>query len=497
MRTENRAGLLRWLVFGGASAERVERALSRAAGGPRWLWHAHIVVGVVWMVTACGPTSVVELGGAPLALLTLVRAAWVWRALVLAISHPAFVALAVWTGWRAVSLAWSPDPGQGLDQLGALRFAWSLPLLAPLAPVVGVLGVALAVGFAAGNASQLSHALSGAGVAWLPSWDRLAGRNSGWWDPVVGGTLLAGALGLHVAAALRARGAVRGVALAAAAITGLAILATGTRGAWLAGGGVGAVAVAIALRRAVARGRGGRGIAIGAGLAAAVLATGLAAGLWRPVADRALEARRELSAVVQEGDFGSFTGARLLMMWWSVQAFTERPVLGTGEGGYRSWVGQNLEERGIDPADRHVGAHPHTTYLQPLSATGAVGGALFAWALAATAGAALRAWGHGRAYAAGAAGGLVGLFCAGLFDPVHVNAQTAAMWMVLLALAVLAGWTRAWDASGAALWQAVWRQQIVGQTLAGGEGAGQAQADQRARTPGLEPARRTRVGQVG
>ncbi|MEO1007712.1 MAG: O-antigen ligase family protein [Planctomycetota bacterium] len=436
----------RWWAGGFFGPEQIEHALARAQAGPRWLRHAHVATAAIWMVLACGPTSVVEFGGAALGVATIARLPWVWRAVLVGFAHPVMLAIAAWCGFRALSLAWSTDAGQGLDQIGAMRFAWSVPLLVPVAPAAGRLALAVAAGFALGNLSQVSHGLSRAGIGWLPEWNRLPSRNSGWWDPVVGGTLLCAALGLHAGAALRARGRLRSVALAGVVASLAAIVATGTRGAWLAAA---AVVVLAAGAKVVLSLRGGaaprRGLFVGA--VAGVL---VVAGLAPVAAPRAQEAYSELAAIVRDGDYSSFTGARLLMMWWSLEAFAEHPLAGTGEGGYRAWCEANLRARGVDPAERHVGAHPHTTYLQPLGATGIVGAALFVVVLVAVGVAGWRARGSADPYASGTAWALLGLFVAGVFDPVHVNAQTAAMWMVLTGLAV-----------GTSLQQVAERQRLV------------------------------------
>src|SRR5690606_40313370 len=64
----------------------------------------------------------------------------------------------------------------------------------------------------------------------LPTWNRLPGRNSGWWDPVIAGSLLTAALGLHLPAALWGKKVWRALGIAGCAITLPGILATGTRG---------------------------------------------------------------------------------------------------------------------------------------------------------------------------------------------------------------------------------------------------------------------------
>jgi O-antigen ligase len=423
------------LVLGFFSRDFARRALDRAQGGPRWLWWIHVIGALGWMICVSGRTTYVEVGGVLLWLMTLVRLPWVWRAVVMGLAHPLLLAMVVWTAWRAISLLWSPDVPAGVDRIDKMRFVWNIPFLLPLAPMVGALAVGLVGGFFVYNLSQVSHALSRAGMDWLPQWDRMPNRNAGWNEPVAGGTNLCAALGLHLAAALHGR---RGWAVlggVGTVITLAAILATGTRGAWIAAAGLlviacvaGAWKVRWTARRAAVAGMVGL----------VVLGAGAAVG-WKVAAPRALEAREELRQVFEDRDFSSYTGTRLLLMWWAVQAFADHPVGGTGEGGYEPWVKANLTRRGIDHAHRtHTGPHPHNTLLQPLANTGIIGFGLYALVLLIMARLAWVARLHEHPYAAGVPWALLGLFMACMFEVMHMNTHVLAMWQLLMGLAVAA-----------------------------------------------------------
>ncbi|MFI4915859.1 MAG: O-antigen ligase family protein [Phycisphaerales bacterium JB060] len=421
------------LVLGFFSVEYARDALRRAQGGPRWLWWLHLIGALGWMVCVSGRTTYVEAGGVLLWLMTLVRLPWIWRAVVMGLAHPLFLAIVVWTAWRAISLLWSPDAIAGVDRIDKLRFIWNIPFLLPLAPMVGMLTVGLIGGFVVYNLSQVSHGLSRAGMDWLPQWDRMPNRNAGWNEPVAGGTNLCAALGLHLAAVLHGR---RGWAVlggVGTVVTLVAILATGTRGAWLAAAGLVALACLVGawkIRWTARR-------AIVAGVIALVVAIGGGAVGWKVAAPRALEAREELRQVFEEQDFSSYTGTRLLLMWWAVQAFIDNPIGGTGEGGYEPWVLENLAERGIDPAERtHTGPHPHNTLLQPLASTGIIGLALYVAVLLMVARLAWVTRLHEHPYAAGVPWALLGLFAACMFEVMHMNTHVLAMWMLLMGLAV-------------------------------------------------------------
>lgn len=425
------------LVLGFFSREYARDALARAQGGPRWLWWLNVAGGLAWMVLVSGRTTYLEVGGGLLWIVTLVRMPWVWRAFVMGLAHPLFLAMVAWTLWRLVTLAWSPDVAAGIDRIDKMRFVWNIPFLLPLAPMVGTLVLGIIAGSFVYNLSQVSHSLSRAGVDWLPQWERMPNRNSGWNSPVGAGTKLCAVLGLHIAACLRGLYTARlGWALfggVGTIITLAAIVATGTRGAWISA----AVLVGLACVVGACRVRWTARRAALAGAVALVLVVVGGALAWKVAAPRAMEAREELRQVFEDKDFSSYTGTRLLMMWWAVQAFADHPIGGTGEGGYEPWVLANLEKRGIDPASRtHTGPHPHNTLLQPLANTGIVGFALYVVVLLVMARIAWVSRLHEHPYAGGMAWALLGLFVACLFEILHMNSHILAMWQLIMGLAV-------------------------------------------------------------
>ena len=126
-------------------------------------------------------------------------------------------------------------------------------------------------------------------------------------------------------------------------------------------------------------------------------------------------------------------------MWWALQAFADHPIAGTGEGGYKPWVLQNLENRGIDPADRpHTGPHPHNTLLQPLANTGIIGFALYTLVLLVIARLAWVSRLSEHPYVAGLPWALLAMFAACMFEILHLNTHILAMWFACMGLAVAA-----------------------------------------------------------
>jgi O-antigen ligase len=355
-----------------------------------------------------------------------------------------------------VTLAWSPEVKQGLREVGANRWVWAIVLLWPVMMHRTLLIAALAAGFLCGNMSQLLHAVGQAwSIEWLV-WPRLEDRNSGWWDPVVGGTLLVGALGLHLPAAAMGRGLARALGLAGTVVTLLAIVATGTRGAWIAAAGlvviVAGVAVAMRLRASsrlsIERsGRSERTEGVTRGSSVAKIGTAalviLIAGVvgWVAVGDSALrriaEARQEVSRA-QEGDYETYTGARLLMAQWAARAVREQPM-GVGAGGYRAWVHERMRERGAEQLVPYVHGHAHNALLHIGATVGVVGLVLAGMVMLAGLWGGFSHLGPGGlgSYSAGPGFALVGLVLVSMFDVVHLNAQTGALLAGLLGLCLV------------------------------------------------------------
>ncbi len=401
----------------------------------------HTLFAVVALLVLTTTNTAAEIGFAPLAVYSLIRLGNTWRSLVSLFQQPASVCCLGYLAWAGASLLWSPDVPHGLDELAMVRALSVGMMLWPILEHRRWLIAALAVGFAVGNLLQVAHAIDARlGLGWSP-WDRWEGRNSVWWDPVVGGTLLTAVLGLHLPAAVMGRGRVRLVALAGAALAAFGVLATGSRGAWIAAAGLVLLVLIVAAVRALGRGRAGlRSLAVPLVVALVVAALGwlLAGDL---VSTRVQRARADLSRAVEGGDYDSDTGARLLMAGWAIAAVREHPVSGVGLGGYRAWVIDEIEDLDGDPGQRPVHDHAHNAYLHIAATTGLVGLALALGALAfATVGAFTRgglgAW---RAvelgsYDVGPAFALIGLAMAAMFDAAHLSVQSAVLLVVLLTL---------------------------------------------------------------
>lgn len=382
-----------------------------------------------------GPMSLCELAGVPVILCFLLRTPHLWRTWPIVMVHTLILLALAFIAWLAISLSWSRDVPQGLVELGSLRWVWIPLVLYPVLDQRPKLIAALAVGFIVANAAQ---AWPGAArlIGADPLWYRAPGRFSGWWNPVVGGSLLVAALGLHLPAIFRGDAWLRRLAIAAAGVTLLGILATGSRGAWIAAAFLLLLALAI---HAPILTRSRRLILAGAAVVLLIIASVLTVPPLRgAIAQRYAAAKDEISRAIEHRDFTTDTGARILMNAKALEAFAASPIIGVGAGGYKAWADDHLRTQGIDPATRSIHNHAHSTPLHLLATTGLVGAATFtAMIFIAFRGA---RWHARRAsdnpYAAGPIYALTGLLLAGLFDSIHVNAQTSALLFLLLALAM-------------------------------------------------------------
>lgn len=393
----------------------------------------HLLFGMISCAILAAPNSIAEFAGIPLALFWLIRWPWMWRAARWSFVTPVFLSSLALVAWQALSLAWSADRKVGVEEFGAARFAWSLVMLYPVLNRSRGFVLALALGFLIGNGSQLLHAAGRQfDIAWL-TWPRRPDRNSGWWDPAVGGTLLVAALGLHLPVALMGRGRARLFAAAMTVITLLAIFATGTRGAWIGGVALTGLTGLVAVARIRPRRRAGLALA-----SAAALVLIAAAAAWFTAGDairgRFDAGRAEIRGALVDGNYNSDTGARLAMAGWAWRIFSEHPVRGVGVGGFRAAVEDLLRRQGEDPAARALHDHAHNAFLHALATTGLVGASLLTLTLAIGMHGLIRAAmreGVGT-YAAGPLFAMLGLLLMSPFDVFQVNPQTAAlMWLFL------------------------------------------------------------------
>ncbi|MCC5823948.1 MAG: O-antigen ligase family protein [Phycisphaerales bacterium] len=386
----------------------------------------HLAFACLGLFLLAGPVTVTELAFAPLLVFFFVRVVNTGPLWVHAFGQPLILAALALMAWMLVTLAWSPDRANGLDEIGRLRW---LVLGALIYPAIGhrrALTLALALGLIVGGIAQL---LSGLDALRPPFETRAPGRITGWWNPVIAGSIQCAALGLFLPGAIRGVGRERWIGVLGLAIALAGLLASGTRGAWIAGAILLAVGVPLILRGS---GRGGGGAwraAVGIGVGAVLLLAVVAFVQRDGLAYRVQEARAELAAAA-DGDLDTWTGARVAVMGFAIESGLRHPW-GLGAGGLRASV-----ERQLGPDHPAALPHAHSAPLHLFATLGWPGlclGVLVAWI-------ALR---HARrdqppdprrALEAGLPYAIAGLLLAGLFDAVHINTQTCAMLGALAAL---------------------------------------------------------------
>jgi O-antigen ligase len=405
-------------------------ARARLALNHPTLDRAHRAAAAIFAFGLGLPITPMELAGVPLILVTLARLPAALHLYPSLLRRPAVIAALAWAAWAALAVTWSPDPAQGLDELAALRWLWVPLALWPVLDRPVLFVAALTAGMLAYNASQLTQlAGQSLGIEAL-TFGHAPDRIAGWSQPAVAGSILLAALGLHLPAALAGRGPSAWTARALALITALALLATGTRGAWLAAV---PLTLAVTLLLAPRPPRPSRRAVLIAVPAALLIAAAAWAALGPAIASRIDEGRREIHAAISAGDFSTSTGGRIVMWAWAGRAIAERPITGVGTGGYRAWVTARQRERGIDPASQRVLDHAHSAYLHAAAAQGAVGLALLA---AAAVFAVRHALTRPLDPHTAAAAALLALLAAGITDAVQVNAQTSALLATLGTIAI-------------------------------------------------------------
>ncbi len=429
--------------------EQVDALFASQRSGDRIGHRIHLLLAAGGCFFAGWETSFAEWAMLPVLICFLVRMTGQHKVLEpLAFDRVVRLWLAFGT-WLGVSVLWSyaNGPKEWLTDVQSMRF-FVLPLI--LWPVLDrrawLIG-ALAAGIACGQISQFVHL---AGIVMHTSWmpfHRMPGRISGWWDPVVGGSVLCAGLGLWLGAALYARTTrVHLIGMAGSLATVVCIALTGTRGAWIGAALLLGIAAWILVRRTRFR-----AAALGAVIAIVLVGGTLGIGACvyvMSVRDPATlpgiaqRLRHGIDEVRGAGDprgYETDTGLRLAMWKWGWAALRTHPLIGVGAGGYKPWVRAQSEEQAVAlgaPAGAapHVHSHAHSWYVHTFATLGMIGGSLLLWLIGRTFVAGIRGPVGAGWFAQGPPLALAGLACAGLFDSITVNQQTALLFFVLIGL---------------------------------------------------------------
>jgi O-antigen ligase len=379
----------------------------------------HLVFACIAMLGLAGPVSAVDIAVLPMVVFFLVRVFNTFPLWIHGFGQPVVLVALMLAAWMGLSLLWSPDPIAGLEHISELRWLVFLGFAFPVIEHRKVLIACLCIGFLVGNAVQVVDAFDGFGNAWLAErLDHYPNRISGWWEPAVGGSVLVAALGLHLPAAIMGSGKGRILGLLGSLVTVVAVLATGTRGAWIAGAILIVCAVVIAwkIHRLMAR-----TLILGGGvLVIAVVAMMLIKG--DAITERLSNAREEIT-LAMDGEHNTSTGARISMGTQAIKIGAEHPIGGIGAGGFRSWMQEHTEKRVDDQA------HAHCSALRLFSEQG-IPGVLLGMLLAAVI--LTNAWrsvpsDQRGTYVMGPFFGVLGLVLISAFDSILLNVNTAAI----------------------------------------------------------------------
>jgi O-antigen ligase len=402
----------------------------------------HLAFALGWCFLMGWPMSFTEIALAPLgvtyaARLWLIRHAARW-----AFVTPLGLALLAWSVWQGVTLLWTPDWGLGVKQVAALRFCAAYVFLWPVLEHRRSLIAALGLGFLCTVLSQAASFVGYEwGIEWLQRWDyREHARNGGWWGATQTGEVLAVAVALYLPTVMMGRGKPRAWAGVATLMIVGGLAATGTRAGWVAGLVALTASAYLAVRRLPGKAAAKRLAWVGVG---AVLAGAVGVGVAGPgfVASRYERVRQEIGRALNEGDYATNDGMRVLLARWGVEAWREKPVVGHGSGSYRAWVLANKHESGRAYEwfrDANF-IHPHNTLLHVAVTAGLVGVVLALGVI----GLAWREASRGRTpLELGVAAGIAAVVGLTPFDSLGASGRPASVVGAVVALAQGLGWRR-------------------------------------------------------
>jgi O-antigen ligase len=385
----------------------------------------HLVFAFLGIVCLFGPVTLTEIAFGPLTVFFVVRIKNTFPVWVHGFGQPAGLVVIVMSVWMMLSLRWSGDPSLGWGEIAELRWFVLLGLIFPVIEQRLALIAAMCIGLAIGQLGQMLDVFDGFGIGTIANLvENHPGRVSGWWHPVVGGSLLVGALGLHLPAALYGEGRSRVFGVLGSIVVGVGIIATGTRGAWIAA----ALLIAfVVLFAAITKRIRWRSVLL-CSVVACIVAVVAGFAMRGAIQTRIDETRTEL-AEIADGQYDSYTGLRVRMAQLAVDAGFEHPIIGVGAGGYQQW---SLHQ---DP-DSGAHAHAHNSLLQVLSTLGIVGVLIWGGVIIVLIRGAWRIWDKDTEGAYGSAPmfAIIGLMLASFTDSIQINTQTAAMFATLAAL---------------------------------------------------------------
>jgi O-antigen ligase len=243
----------------------------------------------------------------------------------------------------------------------------------------------------------------------------------------------------HLGAGLATRGRMRWLSFTALALAAAGLVASGSRGPWIAAAvAVPALLVVIPIRRPAMRRPALLLVALGVVLAAAA---------W-PVAKRMIVPRVEIAiAEVQDARAGreyvTSAGLRIGLWKWAIEIAGTAPVAGTGAGSYQDELWKIDEYDAIVEAERPdeerveflTRDHAHSTYLHALATTGGIGALLLVAVVAMTAWRCVRLT-PDHPYADATLFALVTWIVGAQFDCYHLNGHLFGLFMLIVTISL-------------------------------------------------------------
>ncbi len=362
-----------------------------------------------------------------LAVCGVLRFPFIWRCYTVLLRDALAWVLLAWSAWRAASMLWSPDPVSGFDEFANFR-ALLLPLvLWPVLDRARWLIAAFLVGVLVQNGAQLAQHMHWFGLH--PSYNE---RLRAFMHPITTGALCAAAASWHLAMLLRPgqRGPVSGASVAGlgAALAGL--VGSGSRGPWLAAAAAIPLQVLTGLWRAETRRR---------SVVITVIGLACAGAAWPVAGDyvrRRLEQASSNLAQAWGGgnDYNTDVGQRLARWDAALRVAVDRPLAGTGGGGYATAI----DAIGYGSLARR-NEHAHSMYLHEAATTGLIGTALMLGAMLLCLrrlppGGRGTPWAPANPYADGTVFVLAGWLVGALFDCYQLNGTMFGLFAFIAAL---------------------------------------------------------------
>jgi O-antigen ligase len=376
----------------------------------------HFVLTLVYMVMIPLATAPKDIAAAFVVFVALVRFRHTWRVYTCLLRDTVGWLTLSWAAFTALSVLWSSDTGEGLEELRAFRYIVTVFALWPVMDrLPGLIG-AFIVGVFGQNAWQLLQLLE-----WFGFEPGVNNRLRGGLHPIHTGSMCAAALFWCLPAIFRTRGWAQWGFVGAVLVAGTGLVLSGSRGPWLATAITAVIAVLVgwihrpAWRRQLL-------LAMIAALLASLIAWPFINGF---VTNRVQQAMNDLGAVTS-GEWSESTDVRVASWIMAAETVAEFPLFGVGAGGLREAASASSFPNLLDDV-----SHAHSMYMHILATNGILGmlivGALIVLAVR-------RAFRDSpdHLFSEGTALVLLSWLIAAMFDAYHLAGQMFALFAFLL-----------------------------------------------------------------